>query len=339
MSYSMYPGPRRRTYSNGQVVLISVVVLLVMLGSGLLVYSSVTTNIAATNNSATATARANANLAALKATNNAVVSSDVATAQVALTSQAQANMTATAQAYAHATATANAQASATAAARATSIAQAYASATAQAYADRDPYPPYTGNLVLSDPLSDNSQGHGWDVYSQSVNNNCLFSAGVYESTAQSSPGAYYDTTNNCAAEKTNFTNFAFQADVTIVKGDCGGISFRGNSVTNSGYAFLICASNTETTPAGDWAVREWASGNYYGNIAEASSPAIHKNLGQTNVLAVVAVGSSLTFYANGQKLTTITNSAFTTGQIGLESSGELWTLDMVTFRNVEVWTM
>jgi hypothetical protein len=331
MSYFMYPGPRRPTFSSGQIVLITIVVLLVILGSGFLVYTSVTNNAAATN----IRSMANATHLAFDATNNAIVTSDVATAQVELTSQAQANMTATAQAYANATATANAQASATAIARA----QAFASATAQAYANRNPYPPYTGNLVLSDPMYNNGQGHGWDLYSLPMNNNCLFTGGAYESTEQNQSGSYYDIGNDCAAENTNFANFTFQADVTIMKGGCGGISFRGNSKANNGYTFVVCAASTEITSAGYWALRVLSAGSYYGNVAEGPSPAIHTTYGQTNVLAVVAIGSSLTFYANGQKLTTITSTTYTSGQIGLESSGEQGVLEVIMFSNVKVWAI
>jgi eukaryotic-like serine/threonine-protein kinase len=335
MSYFMSPGPRRRAFSSGQVVIIIIVVALVISGSVLLVYTSVTNNTAATNMRSTATAQANATHLAFDATNNAIVSSDVATAQVELTAQAQANMTATARAYVNATATASAQASATAIARA----QAYASATAQAYASRDPYPPYSGTLVLSDPMSNNSQGHGWDVYALPMNNNCQFTGGAYESTEQSQSGSFYDVGNNCVAENTNFTNFTFQADVTIVKGGCGGITFRGNSKANNAYIFVVCAASTEITPAGYWALRVSSAGSYDGTIAEGSSPAIHATYGQTNILAVVAIGSNLTLYVNGQKLTNITSPTYTSGQIGLEASGEPGTLEVVMFSNVKVWTM
>lgn len=324
MSYSLYPDPRRRTYSNGQVALIAVVVLLVMLGSSLLVYTSVTNQITLANTIGTATAQADASRAAFDATGNAVVSSDLATAQVMLTSQAQANMTATARAYVNATATANAQA--------TARAQVYASATALAYANRDPYPPYTGKLVLSDPLNNNSQGHGWDMYAQPGNNSCQFVGGTYQSAAQ-----FVDTgrtiANDCIAENTNFNNFAFQADVTIVNGSCGGIVFRANSKTSNLYDFFTC------TGSGYWGLRTSAFGNFDANIINGHSPAIHPTTGQTNLLAVVAVGQTITLYANGQVLTTVTSGIFSSGQIGLEASGNAGDMNIATFRNVEVWTM
>ncbi|SRR5258708_5777511 len=338
MSYSMYPGPRRRVYSNGQVVLIVVVAGLLILGCGLLVYTTVNNSTAAINASSTATAQTAASRAAVRATSNAVVSSDTATAQVALTSLAQAGITATAQAYGHATATTNAQASATAAARATSIARANASATAQTNATRDPYPPYTGALSLNDPLYNNSQGHGWDVYSLPIDNNCQFAGGGYEVTQQNQNAPDYDISNSCIAEKTNFANFTFQVDMTLMKGDCGGLEFRGDDKGIDGYAFVVCALATQITPASYWSFRLMYSFDYV-PLAQAFSSAIHTGYGQTNVLAVVAIGHSLTFYANGQKLATVTNLNYNTGEIGVMVSGIPGVQTDAMFRNVEVWTM
>jgi len=324
MLNSMYPGPRRLTFSNDQVVIITIVVMLIILGSGLLLYTSVANNIARIKASSTAIARADASQVAFDATNNAVVSSDVATAQVALTSQARANMTATPRAYANATATA--------AARATGTAQAYASATAQAYANRDPYPPYTGKLVLSDPLNNNSQGHGWDMFAQAGNGTCQFVGGAYQSATQLLDGGR-TIANDCIAENTSFNNFAFQADVTVVSGSCGGIVFRANSKTSSLYDFFTC------TGSGYWGLRSAMSGNFNANIINGNSPAIHPTAGQANLLAVVANGQTITLYANGQVLTTVTDGTFSSGQIGLEASGNAADTNVATFRNVEVWTM
>src|SRR5258708_13422321 len=103
MSYSMYPGPCRRVYSNGQVVLIVVVAGLLILGCGLLVYTTVNNSTAAINASSTATAQTAASRAAVRATSNPVVSSDTATAQVALTSLAQAPIPPTAPPHDHPT--------------------------------------------------------------------------------------------------------------------------------------------------------------------------------------------------------------------------------------------
>lgn len=328
MAY-MPPPPLTRRTPLARIFIFVGVVFLVIIGSVLLIYTTITNQIAASNTAGTATVQAYA-----QRTHIAFDATGTADAQQ--TATAQANMTATA--IANATATADAQASATAAARATAFAAAHATATAQAYANRDPYPPYTGMLTLYDPLYNNGRGLGWDIYSLPTNNNCQFTGGAYESTSQNQTGAYYDISNVCIAEKTNLSDFTLQASVTILKGGCGGIAFRGNSKANNMYDFVVCASNTEITPAGDWALRVMGSGSYYGNLAAAYSPTIRTIYGHTNVLAVVAIGHSLTLYVNGQKMTTLTNSTFSAGQIGLVSSGTQGVLDVVMFQNVEVWT-
>lgn len=327
MSYSMSPGPRRRVYSNGQVVVIVIVVLLVMLASSMLLFATVNYQFNLSNARSTATAWADASQTAFEATSTAIISGDLATAQVVLTSTAQANMTATAKAYANATATA--QASATAAARATGIAEANATATAQALA-RDPYPPYTGVLALNDPLLNNTLGYAWDVYSKSGNNSCQFAGGAYESTAESGNDGV-NAANDCTAENTNFNNFTFQADVTIVNGSCAGISFRGNSKTFSEYEFITCLGG------GFWELRASKNGHFSGNIIAGYSAAIHPASGQTNLMAVVAIGQTITLYANGQELASLTDTTFSAGQIGLEVSGIAGDMNIAAFRNAEVW--
>lgn len=342
MSNVMYPGPRRSRhpiFSGGQIALIISVIALVLLGSGVLIYTSVTSNMTASSMSSTATAQANATRVAIDATNNAVVSSDAATAQVALTEQAQANMTATAQAYANATATVDARASATAVATATGPGHVTTTPTPPTNLLSNPYPPYSGALSLNDPLSNNNQGHNWDVYSQPVDNNCEFASGEYEVTQQNqhAPGAN-DISNSCMAEKTSFANFTFQVDMTITKGDCGGMEFRADSQGLDGYGLVICASTTPLTPASYWSLR-LLSATGYGTLSQAPSTAIHTAYGQTNMLAVVAVGSSLTFYANGQKMATFANTTYTAGEIGLMVSGLPGTETDAFFHNAEVWTM
>src|SRR6266851_1480053 len=167
MSYSVYPGPRPRIYSPGQLVVLTMLVLLIIVSSAALFYSAVNYQIAASN--------------------------------------------------------AGAQASATAAG--------FAQTTPQVNGDRNPYPPYTGNLALNDPLNDNSQGHNWDVHATPVNNNCQFAGRAYQSTSDYAPKNLYSG-NTCFAENTAFSNFTFQVQAILLKGLCGGIAFRGDSKAN-----------------------------------------------------------------------------------------------------------
>jgi len=271
MSYLLYPGPRRRLYSPGQLLLLTSVVLLIIVSSGVLFYSAV---------------------------NNQIAASD-----------------------------ASSQAIATAIARATSFAQ----ATAQAIAIPNPYPPNTGNLVLNDPLSDNSQGHNWQVAATQGNNACQFANRAYQSANDNTSTNLYNGTV-CFAEHTDFSNFTFQVQITLVQGLCGGIVFRGDSKANNFDRFVICSNA--------WYDFRQCSGGYCDVVfVNGLSPAINTALGTTNTLAVVANGPVITIYVNGKQVVSATDSGFSQGQIGLVTSGYNSTLTIATFRNARVWAM
>jgi len=101
------------------------------------------------------------------------------------------------------------------------------------------------------------------------------------------------------------------------------------------YVFVICSN---AAPSG-YDFRVMYGGNYVAYRKDEYSPAIHRNYGEMNALAVVAIGSTFTLYSNGQELTTVTDSSFSAGQIGLVSSGIPGLLDVATFRTAEVWTL
>jgi hypothetical protein len=179
-----------------------------------------------------------------------------ATAQTNATKYAQAvtstaagelQATETAQVSAMMTAAANATATATeiTGVNATATAQAFANATAtsqniQTATYQNPYPPYRGTLTLDDPLDDNSQGHNWEEYTLPNMDKCQFVSGALESIV----GSGARNSNVCMGKNTDFTNFAFQVQMTLLKGNCGGISFRGNSSIGFHYEFIVCSDGT-----------------------------------------------------------------------------------------------
>ncbi|HKV56915.1 MAG TPA: family 16 glycoside hydrolase [Ktedonobacteraceae bacterium] len=226
---------------------------------------------------------------------------------------------------------ASSQAVASAIARATSIAQANASATALASTIHNPYPPYTGNLVLNDPLNGNNQGNSWDVASTQANNACQFAGSAYES-ANNNPSKNLYSGNACFAENTSFANFTFQVQTTLVQGLCGGIVFRGDSKANNFDRFEICSNS--------WYDFRQCSGGYCDVVfANGLSPVIHTKYGATNTLAVVANDAAITIYVNGKQIISATASGFSQGQIGFVTSGYDSTRTVATFRNAQVWAM
>jgi len=311
MSLDLQPlAPHRKPSTASKALFVLAAVLLLV--SLALISAAVTNQVAISSAHATATAQTHATSLARAATGTA-------SAVLAATTIAQANATATVQAQSTAIARAQAHATATA--------QANVTATAQAVAAQDPYPPYRGTLVLSDPLHNNSQGHRWDVYTLE-GNICHFSEGVYESFGTFIPG-YLDGYNACLAEQTNFSNFTFQVQMSLLKGDCMGIVFREHVATDSHYSFDICVHGT-------YVLRTVVNHNYAKELGKGTSSAIHRGYSHPNVVAVVASGTSLTIYVNGQKVVQVSDGSFQHGQIGCESAYVTTPTD-VLFWNANVW--
>ena len=238
--------------------------------------------------------------------------------------------TTTAQYTAHINATATAQAQvntpATAQVQATVRAQANATATAVALQS-----PYGGTLALNDPLRDNSQGHDWG---QGYAAQCTFSDGVLHVPVMPAVGPDY---RSCIAANTNFSNFAYQVQMTITKGDGGGIIFRSNSSGSQLYYFRVGQDgsydlNLSTGQAPDKKVQS------------GSSSAIRTGLNQSNVIAVVAGGSAINLYVNHRLIASVNDGTYSQGAIGVfafdngHPQSNIVSTEAV-FSNAKVWTL
>jgi len=245
----------------------------------------------------------------------------VASSNANATATTQAKSTATAVA-AQATSIAEANAVATQnAATPTAIAQATASVIA---ANPDPYG--GGTLAFYDPLSDNSNGNGWY---EATNNNgtCQFTGGAFHVST-----AHTNFIWNCTASP-NFTNFAYQVQMTIIKGDAGGLAFRANTTIKAfylfdvgqdgSYQFVVCPPDPALCNS---------------PLSKGSSGAIKQGLNQTNLLAVIVKGNTMTLYVNQQEIDSVTDSTFSHGQIGLIAV-DFSNSTEVVYSNAKVWTL
>ncbi len=219
---------------------------------------------------------------------------------------------------AQATATANANAQATA------TAQVNAPATATATARQDEYTMATsGTPVLDDPLSDNSRGYGWDAGSSE----CQFTGGALHAFKPLSG------IRNCdAIGATNFSNFAFQVQMMIINGDAGGIDFRSGfrSGSGPGYFFIIGQGASYTF---------YRTANFsIQTVAHGSSSAIHSGVGQTNLITVVARNDTFDFFVNAQYVTSVTDSTYSQGFVGVDAYDVTRSTD-VSFINARVWAL
>ena len=226
--------------------------------------------------------------------------------------------------HAAATATAQTNATTTAQVNATSTAQANATAQAQATATFvASHYPFSNNLVLDDPLSDNSKGNNWDVNTSSDGKEaCQFTAGTYHVAALDLRYA-----NHCYARNTTFSNFTYQVEMTIVKGDWGGIAFR------FGYFAYI-------SPQGNYELDSF-DGQNYKIVGSGTSTAIKTGLNQSNLIAIVARGNTLELYVNELLITKVGDNTSSQGQIGVIASpgGNQGHPTEVVFSNAKVWKL
>src|SRR5581483_7587352 len=94
----------------------------------------------------------------------------------------------------------------------------------------------SGSPVLNDSLT--GPGSGWDAGTKAIKYGCLFTAGAYHVIMQQQ-GHFV----GCFAETTNFSNFAFQVEMTILKGEGGGLLFRAGGTNTFGYRFFFGRGN------------------------------------------------------------------------------------------------
>ena len=233
------------------------------------------------------------------------IANHTATAQTNSTSVPPKNVTATTQAsIVHATATAQMNAAATV----------YATIVAK------------GAPIINDPLQDNSQNYNWDVTNILGGGGCAFTGGAYHS---SMPQKGYISA--CFVQATNFSNFSYQIQMTIIKGDQGGIAFRADPGKGAFYYFHISTN-------GAYALETYSNYNAAAPqpLIQGKNPAIKTGLNQTNLIAVVANGSSLKLFVNMQLIASVSDNTYSSGQIGVVAEN-ISNPTEVVFRNVEVW--
>lgn len=236
------------------------------------------------------------------------------------------------QLYAQATATAQtvrtaqAQASGAANAQSTGTAQAFANATAQAMATttalQNIYNQATsGAPILNDPLNGNNIYH-WDVGNASLGGSCGFKAGAYHVIEPNK--SYY---LSCLAESNNFSNFAFQVQVTIIQGDEGGLIFRATGAKLYSFGFnreglfslIVSKNNNPGKP-----------------LIYGPNSAINTDLNQPNLLTVIAHDSTFYLYINKQFVDAVRDSSYHSGQIGVYAAYSTHYTD-VAFNDAQVW--
>jgi hypothetical protein len=198
---------------------------------------------------------------------------------------------------------------------------------------KNPYPPGTGTLLVNDPMQDNSKGNEWDESTTPITGGsevCQFNNGAYH-VIRTIRGSLV-----CLAQASSLTpaNLAFEAKLTVIKGDYAGIAFRINNVQETGYVFGIGVG-------GDYVIDTFnfqaPVNNEFTILYKGSSSAIKRGWNQANLVAVVANGANISLYINGQFISRIQDNTYTQGQIGIYGYGQ--TASDIKAQNVRVWSL
>jgi len=199
--------------------------------------------------------------------------------------------------------------------------------------------PYNSSMLTlryTDPLS---QPYFWTTKNDATTQgHCTFQQGSYDVTSNEA-GTYTlcPTPNQPVVDA-----LTFEVQMQILHGDCGGIVFRGDLQTNNYYYFDLCSGG------GYYLCTYNGTNNPSGPLLPVAAPfpALKANPLARITVAIVAQGSSLTFYLNHQQVDQINNSTFTSGQTSLFSySGTSTNVNNpqkeqteVVFSNARLWT-
>jgi hypothetical protein len=169
-------------------------------------------------------------------------------------------------------------------------------------------------------LSNNSALYPWREGTNKFGT-CVFTEGAYHNIA--TPGSFHA----CSPRGVILRDFVFQVQMTILKGDAGGIVFRGNS--QGGYNFLIRQD-------GFYELSQLSVD--FTLIQGGLSSAIKVGLNQSNLIAIVAHGKTFDLFVNKHYITSVNDSTQSEGNIGTIAHAMSKPTE-VEFRNAMVWTL
>ncbi|HTK08681.1 MAG TPA: protein kinase [Ktedonobacteraceae bacterium] len=190
-----------------------------------------------------------------------------------------------------------------------------------------PYPGYLpghGQFVVYDPVTNAAH---WETGPNSDNSGfCEFSDSHDYHATMSKKGYRW-----CHQSIRAFSDFAYEVQVTIVSGDCAGIFFRVDKTTFNGYTFVICQWGEED-------LYKWAPNGSLQLIEGNTSAAIKQGLNQSNMLAVVAQGSTISLFVNSQQVDQQQDSSSLQGVVGVAAVDGSHPTDAI-FKGVTIWTL
>jgi type II secretory pathway pseudopilin PulG len=184
------------------------------------------------------------------------------------------------------------------------------------------------NPIFDDPLSDSTGPGKWDEGSVDANTGCEFGDDGYHARE-----AQNGNFQPCIAQAKRFSSFAYQVHVTIQKGSQGraGLLFRIGNDSQSYYFFSIGAD-------GSYALDLYTGENQGQSLTLGTSSAILTGLDEDNLITAIASSTSLFLYANGEYLTQVSDSKLSAGKIGLGVVSKNGPVEAI-FHDAQLWQL
>jgi len=180
-----------------------------------------------------------------------------------------------------------------------------------------------GTPALDDPLSTNNTNNWTETTSADGKFSCAFSGGVYHVSAPYTP---------CLAQATNFGDLAYQVQMIIVNGEFGRMVFRADGSQTKYYSFFIDHNGTyKLITSVD------NTGTHDHVLRNGTSSFIRTSLNQTNMLTIIALGSSIYLYINQQYITNASDTTYRAGQMGVFGGNSSEAPADVIFSHAQVW--
>jgi hypothetical protein len=205
-----------------------------------------------------------------------------------------------------------------------------ATAPPSARTPQDLYHQVTQNpATLEDPLKTNGTNNWSENASGDGEFRCQFTGGTYHAIAQPQ-----NTYTLCVAQAAHFGDLAYQVEMTMAKGDFGGMVFRCDDSQAKYYSFFIDRSGTYTlmTSVDDTRTHDSV-------LHKGTSSFIKTGLNQVNLLAVIARGRTIYVYINQQYITSASDRTYRAGHIGFFGGNTTTAPADVLFRHVQVWNV
>ena len=192
---------------------------------------------------------------------------------------------------------------------------------------QDLYTQATSGTPALDTSTSSQNASDWQALGG--NGNCTFSGAALHAIASQEIAL-------CLDQSTSFDNFAYQAQATITQGDLSGLLFRFDTIGQRAYFFFISSDGIYALASGQGSR---LSGSNFKILAGASSTAINTGLNQSNLLTVIARGSTIYLYVNKQYLTSVSDSTSSFGMIGVAGENTTKGPVDVAFSNIQVWKL